>query len=248
MKNFILKILITTAFLFITTAQSTEIRKTITLVGSKSTKNSFYGKWLTLIYTDAFKRLGYTLVYDAYPAKRASLLSDYGKVDGEITRVYNYNKKHPNLIRIEESHYTASFVAFGIKPDIKIEGWKSLKEGDYKIGNRMGVKKTETRLKELNIDQNKLIQSHTTLQGLKQALLGRSDIYLDVLQNINDVFKENTFLRESKLKNLGTMESITAHAFLHKKNKLLVPKLNAILKQMKKEGTIIKYKHIAEKL
>ena len=166
----------------------------------------------------------------------------------KITRVYNYNKKHVNLIRIEESHYTASFVAFGVNPDIKIDGWKSLKKGGYKIGHRIGVKKTETRLKELNIDKNKLITSNTTLQGLKQAMLGRSDIYLDVLQNIKDVFKENSFLKESKLKNLGTMESITAHSFLHKKNKSLVPKLNIILKQMKKEGLITKYKHMAEKL
>ena len=83
MKNFTLKILLIIAFLFITSAQSTDIKKTIILVGSKSTKNSFYGKWLTLIYTDAFKQLGYTLKYKSYPAKRASLLSDNGKVDGE---------------------------------------------------------------------------------------------------------------------------------------------------------------------
>ena len=34
------------------------------LVGTVGVKESIYGKWLTLIFTEAFSRLGYRLQYD----------------------------------------------------------------------------------------------------------------------------------------------------------------------------------------
>jgi hypothetical protein len=44
------------------------------------------------------------------------------------------------------------------------------------------------------------------------------------------------------------MESFTAHAFLHKKHKELVPKLSKSLKEMKQEGLFGKYRKTAKLL
>ncbi|MEA9438998.1 hypothetical protein VCX44_25290, partial [Aeromonas caviae] len=46
-------------------------RGNITLVSSLETRESPYGRWLDLIYRDAFARLGYDFQYQGYPGGRA---------------------------------------------------------------------------------------------------------------------------------------------------------------------------------
>ena len=81
----------------------------ILLVGSDNTKNSFHGRYAELVYTEVFRRMGYSLVYVGYPAKRSSYMSDSGKAAGEIHRVFSYGEKHPNLIRVDEPHNSIIF-------------------------------------------------------------------------------------------------------------------------------------------
>ncbi|MDE1463146.1 hypothetical protein [Spartinivicinus poritis] len=231
--------------LYTSTVSCAETKKIITLSGSIGTKNSFYGKWLTLIYTEAFKRLGYTLKYNGYPAKRSSQLSDQGIVDGEIHRVADYANKHPNLIRVEEPHFAIYFSAYGIDPNIKLDGWGSLKNNNYRIGYRRGVKRTESVLPTL-LPPARLMISESSKQGLEQVAAGRTQVFIDVQQNITfqlnkSQFQNVTFYRA------GIMEKTPAHAFLHKKHKTLAPKLSVVLKKMRQEGLIEEYKAKAER-
>ena len=57
---------------------------------------------------------------------------------------------------------------------------------------------------------------------------------------------ESDEFRNSKLRVAGVMDKFTAHAFLHKKHKALVPQLSNILKEMKKEGLFEKYRETAK--
>jgi hypothetical protein len=62
-------------------------------------------QWLILIYTEALNRMSIEFVFKDLPSKRASAYSNEGKVDGELSRVYDYNTTYPNLIRVEEHNY-----------------------------------------------------------------------------------------------------------------------------------------------
>jgi len=218
--------------------------KTITLVGTQSTKKSFHGRWLDLIYTEVFRRLGFQLNYEGYLAKRASKISDTGQADGEIHRVYDYADKHPNVVRVEEPHFSIHFSAYAIDPSIHLNSWEDLVEKNYKIGYRSGVKKTESKLPAI-LSENKILSAHSTRQGLRQVMKGRSNAFIDVESVIEDVLKNDTEFKNSKLHKVGVLEEITVHAYLHKKHKHLVTKVAEILKEMKQEGLIKKYKTLA---
>lgn len=246
-KSLMLVVFLSYGISVISPLHADELTKKIVLVGSNSTKESFHGKWLMLIYTEAFKRIGYTLEYKAYPAKRASMLSDAGKVDGEINRVYSYSNKHPNMIRVPQSHYSAYFVAYGTDSSLKLDGWESLKAGDYKIGYRNGVKKTETNLTK-HINKDRLLITTSNLQGLQQSLLGRTKVFVDVRHNIIEIISSNDKLKNSNIQELGIMEKVNVHSFLHKKNAHLVPLLSKALSQMKEEGLILTYKEKVKQL
>ena len=218
----------------------------IILIGSQDTKNSFHGRWLSLIYTEVFRRLGYELRYDGYPSVRASRLSDAGKVDGEINRVSIYQASHPNMIRVDESHFPTTLAAYAIKPGITIDGWNSLKNTGYMVEYRRGTKVVEIGLTKV-VHPEKLSTITTTEQGLKRLILGRTDVYVDVedivtekLKQLNPVHFDPVLVYQA-----GVLEEETLHVFLHKKNAPLVPKISAVLKVMKEEGLVEKYKRSA---
>ena len=221
--------------------------KKIILVGTQDTKDSYVGIWLDMIYTEVFRRIGYQLEYEGYPAARAVAMSDRGEVDGDIHRGYGYNNEgHPNLIRVEEPHFSVAFTAYAVKPGIRLEGWDSLRNTDYKVEYRRGIVKIGNMLSQI-IKESNLSDITTVQQGLKKLILGRTDIYIDVDKNVIEAIRklDPVKFNPSAVYEAGIMETMTSHAFLHKKNADIVPKIDETLKLMKQEGLIEKYKIIA---
>lgn len=203
-------------------------------LGTQKPLDSPAGTFLNLVYSEAFKRLGMTFVYETFPAKRSSLLSNLGKSDGELSRIYSYNKVYPNLIRVEEPHWTSGFIAVSTDRSIKLNGWDSLKNTDYKVLYMGGIIGCETNLPKVVRPENLEIVTHTS-HGLRMLLKGRADIYIGSEMDMLSLLESDEF-KHSALRIVGVMEKFTGHAFLHNKHQALVPKLSAILKQMKKEG------------
>lgn len=231
-------------FVFVATAIADDDTPSITLGGTKDTKNSFDGRFLDLIYSEAFFRLGYALVYKGFPAKRASVFSDAGEVDGEITRVYSYGDKHPNMIRVDEPHFVAKFCAYATDKSIHLEGWQSLKGTDYRVVYRRGVKQAESMLPGIVKAEN-LYESTEVMQGLEMLVHGHTDLFIGVQSIVDSYLYSEKKLQETSIERVGVMESITAHLYLHKKNKHLVDKVSEVLKDMKEEGLFLEYRERA---
>jgi polar amino acid transport system substrate-binding protein len=109
-------------------------------------EDSVQGKWMKLIYTEAFRRMGIEMVYKYLPAKRATVESGQGEVDGDVYRAYQYGIAHPEFVRVEESVYTGIVSAFVTDPTIQLDGWESLKSKICRVAYRRGVKICEDAL------------------------------------------------------------------------------------------------------
>ncbi len=214
-------------------------KKVITLVTPKPISHPS-GEYLHLIYSEAFSRMGIQFVYKQLPAARASVLSDSGVVDGELSRVYSYNDVHPNLIRVEEPHWTSEFIAIANDPTIQLTGWKSLLDTDYKVNYRLGIKGCEENLPKV-VSPDRLEGVNSPASGLRKVLAGRADIFIGTTMDVLPVLNAEEF-KNSELREVGIMEQFTAHAFLHKKHKDLVPKLSETLRQLKREGIFEQFK------
>jgi len=215
----------------------------IVLIGSHDTKASFHGRWLSLIYTEVFQRLGYEFHYEATASDLSTRISDAGKVDGEINRVSMYQASHPDMIRVDESHFSTTLGAYAVKPGLALDGWDSLKNSDYLLEYRRGTKIVQAGLTIVGKIEN--VSTVTlTAQGLKRLLLGRTDIYIDVATIVEDHLRQldPTQFDPSRVYQAGIMARDTLHAYMHKKNAGLVPKISATLKTMKKEGVIEQYR------
>jgi polar amino acid transport system substrate-binding protein len=213
-------------------------------LSTQKPQDSPAGKFLDLVYTEAFKRMGMIFVYKTFPAKRSSFMSDTGKVDGELSRIYSYNEVHPNLVRVEEPHWTSGFIAAASDTSIHLAGWDSLKNTDYKVTYMAGIKGCETNLPKVVRPENLDIIMHTS-HGYRMVLKGRADIHIGSEMDMLSVLESDEF-RGLALEIVGVMDKFTGHAFLNEKHQELVPKLSSVLKEMKKEGLFEKYRNVSK--
>ncbi|ACS79192.1 substrate-binding periplasmic protein [Maridesulfovibrio salexigens] len=216
--------------------------KTLTLVTHKPITNPD-GLYLNLVYTEVFNRLGIILNYKVYPAKRCELLLDAGEVDGDFSRIYSYGDSKPDLIRVEEPHWESGFIAVAMKPNIELDGWSSLNGTGYRTVYRRGIKGCEVNLPRY-VKRRKLDKVASISSGFQKLIRSWADVYIGAEMDVMSALDSDEF-RDSGLKIVGVMDKFTAHLYLHKKNKHLAPKVAAILRSMKAEGLLDKYKEQA---
>jgi len=237
----ILIILISTVI--VNASKSVDVKRRIVLSTQKN-KNTPAGMYLNMLYSEAFKRLGMTFVFETYPAKRSSLMSDTGKVDGELSRIYSYSEVHPNVIRVEQPHWTSGFIAVVTNPSIHLDGWKSLKKIDYVVNYIRGIKGCEVNLPKV-VKPEKLDVVNSVASGYEKLLRGWADVFIGSEMDFISLLESDKY-RNSQLRIVGVMEKFTGHAFLHKKNKELASKLSEVLRKMKKEGLFEKYRKMSK--
>jgi len=111
---------------------------TITMAFFEAPEKEPLFKYAELLYTEAFRRLGFGFVYEVYPLKRCSAMADAGAVDGEPGRIRDYNQMYPNLIRVEEPVLTTVYLAFSTNAAMHLNGWDSLQDTTYRVDYRIG--------------------------------------------------------------------------------------------------------------
>ena len=159
-KGIVIPSIILSLILILTAFPNISVATEDMVMSTPRTPDSPQGKWLALIYTEAFRRLGWNLVYKQYPSGRSAQYSNSGLVDGEMARVYSFNSKYPNLIRVDEPLEKIRFVAITADPSLTLQGWEDLKKRNFRINYRRGVKLFDEMLpkfvKPEHLAENKL--------------------------------------------------------------------------------------------
>lgn len=181
------------------------------------------------VMREAYKRLGYDIEVRRMPGSRALDMANSGKTDGELYRVSGVNEKYNNLIITPTAINKLEAVAFATDKSIKVNGIDSLKS--FNIGIRRGIKFSEKLTKGI---KTRSVNSNQQLFSMLEK--NRLDIVILARTNGTQA------LKNSKQSGIMILEPSIAtyplHHYLHKKHQGLVPKLDAVLKNMKEEGFI----------
>lgn len=222
-------------------------KEAVFVMSADQDEKTFAGKWVWLIYTEAFKRLGMKFQLLANPMTRQSLLADDGLVDGEVARIYSYGDKHPNLVRVEEPVLDLVFSLYTANPALHANSIDDLKNGAWHAEYRRGVGICQTVMTQL-FGAARLSNVTTSEQGANKLLAGRTDIYCD-----NDVSMLRV-LHSAEINHVGRIRKVTpigdaipTYPYLYKTHADLAPRLAAVLKNMKEEGLIESYRVQAER-
>ncbi|WP_421316289.1 hypothetical protein [Aeromonas veronii] len=210
------------------------VENTIVLVSSEDTLKSRYGCWLYNIYSEAFSRLGYKLIYRGVPGGRAPILAEDGSVDGEIHRPLEYQQQTKTMIRVNESHFDVTIEAYVYDKRLKFNSWGDLKNDDLRIEFRRGSKRAGEVLSKL-IKPSLLTDVNTTEQGLKKLIKGRTDVFIEQTIVFDKNKKELLEISPEyeKIYSAGIIDTLKGYAYLNKKHTDLAQKLAFTLQLMK---------------
>lgn len=201
-------------------------------------------RWLRLSYEDAFRRLGYTLVYRHYPAPRCTLLARTGAVDGELGRIHSYGDQYQSLVRVEDSPFATRVVAYATNPTLKVNGWESLRNRSLRVMYLRGIKISEDNLPRV-VSPFNLRVADSVHDGLRSLIAGYADLYVDEEISSLSALRHLQNTRDIPVHTAGVLDSITLYAYMAERHRDLAPRLAETLRQMIREGRIEEYRRFA---
>jgi ABC-type amino acid transport substrate-binding protein len=184
------------------------------------------------VLTEAYGNIGSTFSIKFFPNARSLLIANSGELDGEISRIEGLEKKFINLVRIPVAINYIEANSFVLNSNVHItaSNWEDLRK--YSLVCVNGVHFITQNLEKFKIECNYVT---TFPQALEVLRLGRVDIA--VLPKITGValLKEeaNDIIMIDK-----PIITMNLYHYIHKKNKDIIPVLQAELIKMQASGRI----------
>jgi len=188
-------------------------------------------KKVELVLKTAYGRLGIAIEVVHMPGKRALLMSNTGIYDGELIRSEVVLKQFENLIKVPVPISELNLFAFTHGQPLAKTNWEGLK--GLNVGITIGSIYAEVKTAHLNP-----VRLVNTNQLFKMLSSDRIDVVI-VSRNIGKYSIRTSSIPNIIMNEPPLFRSPIFH-MLHKKHQLLLPKITAILSEMKKSGQIEK--------
>lgn len=182
-----------------------------------------------IVLPEVYKRLGLNIKITPMPGKRAEKEASTGNADGEIMRIWSYGEENPSLIRVPTPYYHLETSAF-IRADsnIRVRSREELKS--YSLVRVRGVKHTNNITRGLTRVSD--VENSDQLMRFLQE--GRAEIALTNTIDGLQVIKERSLEGIVPLPEPLAIEKL--YHYIHRDHASLVPKVDAILKEMITSG------------
>ena len=183
----------------------------------------------------AMAKIGIELTFVDLPAKRALLTSISGEADAELQRIYEVGQQNSSLIRVPTSYTYIDAVAFALTPNIKIDGWNSLKA--YTVTRANGALFAESGLK----GHDQVVIAADNEAVFKILKIERAELGISTL-HYGKFITNKLGIKVFPLKPI--LERIPLYFYLHKKNAHLVKRIDAVFSEMKASGELERIRSI----
>ncbi|HEV8691918.1 MAG TPA: hypothetical protein VGQ91_16565 [Ideonella sp.] len=210
-------------------------------LGTSQGEDTLPGKMQRRIYGEAFRRLGLPLHFNVMPLQRLSAAADQGQIDGDVARVPGYGADHPELVRVDETVYDVTFALFTTNPTLTLPSLAALADTNWRGTYIRGAAVCLHALRPL-LPGDRLIDVSTDAQGFDMLCLGRSEVHCTADLSALTLRYSPGFRGIDIMRKVADIGSYALHPYLHRRHAELAPKLAAVLKQMKAEGLVERYR------
>ena len=201
---------------------------------------SFQGQWVRRIYSEAFRRLGVPVALPAIPLQRMTEMLDRGEIDGDVGRVQAHGLAHPELVRVEEPMYDVLFGLYTLNPAIELKQVDDLAAKPWSATYVRGVAICERLLKSL--PPGNVTAIATDEQGMEMLAMKRVDFYCSANHTMSDVSSRERYRHLPPPRLALSMGTVPLYPYLHRRHAALAPRLAAVLREMRAEGQIERFR------
>jgi len=194
---------------------------------------------LQALYTYIFDKADCDVELRFVPSARALLEAQNGGVDGDFFRIAEYGHYVPHMVRVKEPVAYACTSLYYMNDRLKrITSLDALVDWEgqpLSVGYTRGVIGQEELVKQSDLVQHHQVHAITDPnQGLNMLLEGRIDVLLGTPVVIN-VKLQRRKLTDS-VKTSAILSKRKGYIWLHKRYLPLVPRLEAVVRQARKDG------------
>ncbi|MBV8502922.1 MAG: hypothetical protein JO006_14550 [Paucibacter sp.] len=183
----------------------------------------------------AYDRLGMQVEEVDVPVERGLRMSNEGSLDGEVARVEGLEQHYPNLIRVPVAVLATSVEAISVDPSIRISGWEDLRR--YSLCIPHGIKAIELPTAGMKTYAVNTAQNIIKMLQAKHCQVG-------VIAGPTWVDFES--LDWTGIRSAGRLGAVPLYHYLNKRHADLVPRVAAVLEQMRADGIIGKVQKAAD--
>lgn len=185
---------------------------------------------LAEISTQALRRLNRDVEFVTLPSARSLASADAGEVDGEGLRVAGLTAQYPNLVQVPEPFVRIAFVAFSRDATLSLDGgWKALER--YRVAHIHGWK-----MFEANAGIARAVHKVDRPEQLFQMLeAGHVDLALYTLADGVALARRMGLNALAPL--TPALQEVDLYLYLNRRHEALVPRLAAVIRQMKVDGS-----------
>ena len=181
------------------------------------------------VVTEGARRAGMTLTFVRLPALRSAEAANDGMTDGDLGRIVEITTRYPNLIAVPTPITKFTVAIYSASPDIASKSRADIRQ--MRIGLLRGI------FTPIKYSHGMKVTESVGLASMFDMLAThRFDVAM--VEHYNAA----TFVRKNRLTAVYLWPHVWAtdplHLVLNKKHAALVPRLDAALQQMKREGPI----------
>lgn len=211
------------------------------VLGTSQAEDTYSGKLQRRIYREAFRRLDVPLEFSVMPLQRLTISTDQGVVDGDVARVASYGASHPELVRVDEPVYDVVWALFSTNTAFELDSLAALSSKGWRATYLRGVGICERALKPL-LPPDRLSDVTSDAQGFSMLKLGRTEVHCTADLSALTLQYTPEFRDVDILHKVVEIGVFPLHAYLLRRHADLAPRLAAVLRQMRTEGLIDRYR------
>lgn len=191
-------------------------------------ENNPFSQVSSRIITEAYRRAGYDVNILYLPGRRAIQTASSGKVDGEVSRIYEIGALYPDLIRVEVPYMRLRGMAFGIKKHIHIQQKSDL--WGYRLGSLRGAVFSDMLTEGMDV-------TFINSPGQLLKLLVRDRLDIIVTNEIETMVAIAEEYPDAGIVALGPpLVDVPIYHYIHKSKAGRVDEISRILKTMVETG------------
>jgi len=187
-----------------------------------------YQKAMARLLGDAFAEMGHELIVRFLPGRRALLLSNLGKLDGEVGRIAKTSDQYPNLVRVPVAigHFKATAVTY--LPPTRFYDFEQFR--DHKLGILRGIVWSEKRTQ--GFDRMVLDGYGNMMKMLKVSRFDYGFGDQTIFEHIKSLTEEPFHILQPPIFDYELFP------FIHQKNQDLIAPLTQILEKMNENNVL----------
>ncbi len=184
------------------------------------------------IIKKAYLHMGIEAQIKYLPAARSLALSSQGMLDGEVSRVFSVGDRYKTLVRVPASYLSFHGKVFTLKPSVRVN--KPLDLRNYSSGILNGIVYSE-----------KLTHSYKRIYGNSASqlfhMLIADHLNMDLVI-LTEVTGRTAIAHEFPSAGIkmakGNLMDLPVYHYLHESKKALLPKIEAVIRNMLASGEI----------